>query len=59
MISDLATRLETDVRHLKEHQGFEDDFTFDDESAWITDNSCDFYVDWQIVELPEEILQEV
>lgn len=58
MISDLANCLETDMRHLKEHQGYEDDFAFDDEGAWITDNACDFYVDWQIIELPEEIMQE-
>ena len=58
MKRDLANCLETDVEHLGEHEGLEDEFDYDDEHAWITDNACCFNVDWQIIELSEAIMQD-
>ena len=42
----------------KEHEAYEEDFNFSDESAWASDVGCCGDVDWQIIELPNEIFQE-
>ena len=58
MTEDLAFCYDTDAEHLKEHEAYEEDFNFSDESAWASNVGCGGDVDWQIIELPNEIFQE-
>ena len=59
MTKDLASCFDTDAEHLKEHEDYEESFNFNDYSAWASDVGCCDDVDWQIIELPNELFQEV